>query len=260
MKITTPFQVPIPAANTSINTTHYRAIPFDPKDRRSDEELVRIEEYGVAAKPYYHLQSGNPPYNTRIAGSLPEVWCRRSVALKLASANFLLTDFDAELVVLDGYRPIGVQRGLWDHFSEVARLEKPWASEEELVASVLNHVSDPRRFDPDDPRTWPVHSTGGAVDVTLRSIRLKSPFDMVSGFDEMNVVATSDFFERQLENGEIPADFAPLRNRRLLHWAMKACGFPNFDQEYWHFDWGNQLHALTNDLDAAWYGYVELPG
>lgn len=259
MKITTPFQVAIPFADASIDTTHYRAVPFDPNDRRSSEALVRIDEYGVAAKPYYHLAGGNPPYDKRIAGSLPEIWCRKSVALKLASVNFLLSDFDAELVVLDGYRPIGVQRGLWDHFAGLARQATPHASETDLIATVLPYVSDPRRFDPDDPRTWPVHSTGGAVDVTLRSVRLKAPFDMGSGFDEMNAAAASDFFERQLENGEIPADFAPLRNRRLLHWAMKSCGFTNYDQEYWHFDWGNQLHALVNGLDAAWYGYVDLP-
>jgi hypothetical protein len=45
---------------------------------------------------------------------------------------------------------------------------------------------------------------------------------------------------------------------------MREAGFTNYINEWWHFDWGDQLYVLTLDLmgeplqsGAAWYGYTE---
>ena len=128
-----------------------------------------------------------------------------------------------------------------------------------------HYVSDPRRFHPDDPRTWPAHATGAAVDLTLRDLRTRELLDMGTHFDDMSTVSHSDYFERLLHGGRIGPGDARLRNRRLLHWAMQAQGFINYSYECWHFDYGNQMYVMMRNYlgrdpaPAAWYGYVPAP-
>lgn len=257
---------PIRDAETQANAGSYHDVPFDTMHPLASEDLVPIDEFGIASEAFYARDDGkNWPYHERIRGALDRVWVRRTVAKKLQEVNAVLELLGVELLVWDGYRPIPCQIGLWEFFHRKVLRERPTWTSERREAAVLNYVSDPRAFDVDNPRTWPVHSTGGAVDLTFRSLVNHELAAMGAQFDSMTSRSHSAFFERQLAQGKIDSADQRLLNRRLLHSAMESQDFVNYPFEFWHFDWGDQMFVANYQRDSsdqparAWYGYVEPP-
>ena len=244
---------------------NYHLVEMDGSDPRGAEALIDIGKEGIAVVPFYHLADGsNPPYGRRIEGSIPQVWLRAGLIPMLRSANAALADHGCELVVYDGYRPVSVQRGLWAWALAKVRADHPHLPEAELEAVTRRYSSDPRRFDPEDFTTWPTHSTGGAVDVMLRSCATGEVLDMGTAFDDLSPAAHTDALEQALRRGEIGPDDAALQHRRLLYWAMTDAGFANYPLEYWHFDFGTQMYVVNGRTvagmpDRAWYGYCPPP-
>ena len=125
------------------------------------------------------------------------------------------------------------------------------------------------RFNENDPRTWPAHTNGAAVDLTLRDSVTRQLLDMGANFEDDSDSAASagDYFERELTDGRIDENDVRLQNRRLLNWAMTREGLLNETAKvFWHYDWGNQIYVrasrafLPDPPKAAWYGYIESPG
>ncbi len=258
---------PIPISMAAMDAGGYGAVPVDTGHPLFAEPLADPRDHGVAGENWYsRTDGGNAPYGRAIAGEWRGIWCRKSVAEKLAKVNAQLRKSGFELFVMDALRPIERQFALWDFFHEKARRDMPGASAAELHAHVLQFVSDPTRFNLTDPTSWPTHTTGGAVDVSLRSLQTGELADMGAGFDEMSARSASDHYERELAAGRIGADDARLVRRRLLHGAMSAEGFVNYPPEFWHFDWGTQMYVRNLQAQggdapsAAWYGYVAPPG
>jgi D-alanyl-D-alanine dipeptidase len=245
----------------------YGTIPVDRSDPRFDEPLVRLESVGVAYGSYYARSDGlNPPFHRPISGSREDMWVRRSLAEKLAAVNQRLHPYGAELFVLDGYRTVECQQGLWSFYYDEAGRQSPDASEDQRRRFARQFIRDPSRFDRDDPTTWFPHTTGAAVDLTLRDAASGELLDMGSRFEEIADDSVTDYFERQLLRGLIGEDDARLRHRRLLHWAMTGEGLHNeTSRVYRHTDWGDQLYVracrglFREAPSAAWYGYIEPP-
>jgi len=241
-------------------------VPVDARHSLSAEPLVALTDYGLTGENYYaRADGGNAPYHRAIAGHVSGLWARRSVAEKLVRVNRGLQDWGFRLFVWDAYRPVACQQGLWDFWWAQARRDAPDADEATIRARVLEFVSDPSRFDPDDPATIPTHATGAAIDLTLQHLDTGALVEMGAGFDEMSARAACDHYERALARGEIGPDDPRLLHRRLLHSAMRAEGLVNYPPEFWHFDWGNQMYvrnlaAMGGDAPwAAWYGYIRPP-
>jgi D-alanyl-D-alanine dipeptidase len=259
------FDHPIPILERTPTAGNYHDIPVDPQDLRYREALVDARDWGLAGKNYYSRTDGqNPPYRQSIDGAIRELWCRQTIVTMLTKVNELVAEHGVELFLWDAYRPIACQQGLWKFFWAQLKRELPHADEVQLSQRVQRYVSDPRLFDPGNPRTWPVHTTGAAIDLTLRDLRSGELLDMGAGFDEMQAASHSAHFEQLLNDGRIAKDDSRLRNRRLLYWAMRAQGFTNYSYEYWHFDYGDQMHIMAlkhlgQDARAAWYGYVPPP-
>jgi D-alanyl-D-alanine dipeptidase len=242
-----------------------RSIPIDPADPRAQEELVDVRDLGVRGDNFYARADGsNPPYHQPIEGAIAGLLVRRGVAERVARADAHARPFGYSLYVLDGYRPIVTQAGLWrffwDHFAAQG------LSEDEVEERTLTFVSDPRAFDPENPTTWPLHSTGGAVDLTLCGPD-GLPLDLGTPFDDPTEASATDHFERLLAAGRITARDHRLLHRRILYWTMREAGFTNYVNEWWHYDWGDQLHVFTLDFmgaplpsRAAWYGYTKPAG
>jgi D-alanyl-D-alanine dipeptidase len=255
----------IPITSPQLFSSPYSEIPFDREDPRGAEPLIPLESVGVAFESYYARTDGeNPPYGRAIEGSRKDVWLRKSVAEKLARVNELLRPFEAELFVLDGHRSIVCQRGLWNFFYQKAKQQNPTGTEPEHRAYIRQFVVDPADFDESDSRTWQAHTTGGAVDLTLRDSVTKELLEMGANFEEDTEASAADYFERQLAVGQISEADIRLRNRRWLHWAMTREGLLNETAKvFWHYDWGNQSYVrasrafLPNPPHAAWYGYIE---
>lgn len=215
-------------------------VTFDLNDPRSLEPLVDLSGVGVASDAVYARDDGsNAPYHRRLPGSLEQVLVRRSVAARLASADALLRPYGVRLLVLDGFRPLELQLALWDFFLDLARRDRPDASAEQVRLVAQRYCFDPTLFDEGDWRTWPNHLTGGAVDVTLQDAATNKPVEMGGAFDELSERSHSDFLERRRQAS------ANKLARRLLYNAMTMVGFTNYWPEWWHYDFGNSLWALS---------------
>lgn len=259
---------PIPGADPDLTSGDYHGMDFDTEDPRGAEPLVDIRDFAIAGESFYARTDGhNDPYR-RALKTDPRILCRLGVAQALVAVNRRLEAYGVEVFVLDAHRGVEVQQALWDHFMEASRRQAPGAGEKELTAMTRLYCSDPRRFDPQDPHSWPVHSTGGAVDLTLRRLGTAEPLFMGGVFDDASEVSATRFFEARAAaaaTGRAPAlstgDEAALRHRRLLHHAMRAEGFTNYAPEWWHYDLGTQMWAMLTALETgvptlARYGYA----
>ena len=262
----TAYEQPIPMHRRAPTAGNYRDIPIQFHDPRYEEALVDARVRGIAGDNYYARTDGrNVPYDEAVPGAVRELWCRQSIVAMLVGVNERLADYGAEVYVWDAYRPIACQQALWDFYWNRFSEETPRADDATLADHVCHYVSDPRLFDPNDPRTWPAHATGAALDLTLRDRRTGELLDMGTHFDDMSTASHSDYYERLLHAGRIAPGDERLRNRRLLHWAMQEQGFTNYSYECWHFDYGNQMYVMMLKFhgrdreQAAWYGYVPAP-
>lgn len=257
---------PIPSYASTEGTVSYHSIPFDFGDKRSGERLISLKKYGVAAEPFYARTDGqNAPYYKCVCKSDGTIFTREGVARKLKLVNASLKKYGFELYVLDAYRPVSCQNALWTYFIGRAKELLKSPSQSDLVDFAAKYCSDPRKFDKNDQTTWPTHSTGGAVDLTLRSTNTNQQAYMGGIFDDASNQSSSRFYEERKENEMSSSDFEARKNRRILYWAMTEAGFQNYANEWWHYDFGTQLWAKkTNRLDPskdvkAFYGTMDDP-
>lgn len=262
-----PSNYRILGADAERSAESYLEVPVDYDHPLHDEELVSLAEYGVANESYHARRDGcNPPYHQAVPGSRRVMFLRKSVAARLAAVNELLRPHHCEVFLLDGYRSIECQRELWNFYYQQAVEVLGPASEAECHARAGMYALNPVAFDENESSTWPAHTTGGAVDLTLRDLASGQLLDMGTPFEEVTDASACDFFEKKLDRGEISASDPRLVNRRLLHWAMNESGFVNCSIVFWHYDWGNQNHvknwrAIRSDPPPpAFYGYIKDPG
>lgn len=129
---------------------------------------------------------------------------RQGTLTKLARAVRILTEKGYCLILWDAYRPLSVQKKLWDEMPD-----------ERFVAH---------------PDKGSMHNRGCAVDVSLAYTDGK-PCEMPTEFDAFGLQARSD-----------RTDLAPivLEHLRILQYAMRHAGFETIEDEWWHFndsDW-----------------------
>jgi len=259
----------VPITSREMFSSSYLDIPIDREDVRGLEPLIPLESVGVGFESYYARTDGqNPPFGRAIEGSSKDIWLRKSVAEKLERVNELLRPFDAELFVFDGHRTVACQQGLWNFYYEKARHEKPAGNEQEHRAYARQFVVDPASFDENDYQTWPAHTNGAAVDLTLRDSMTGELLEMGARIEvDADIDASAgDYFERQLLAGNVAEDDVRLQNRRLLNWAMTSEGLLNETAKvFYHYDWGNQIYVrasrvlLQDPPKAAWYGFIGPP-
>lgn len=257
---------PIPILDTSRSTVGRTAIEVNLDDTRAGEKLVDVRTLGVLGQNYYYREDGaNRPYGVRIDGAIEGLLMRKTAAEMVAKADAALTSFGLRLYVLDAYRPLVTQWGLWNFFYDRFRVDDTSLTPTQLETKTLRFVSDPRTFNSVDYRTWPLHSTGGSVDVTMLTANGEA-VDFGTPFDDATDIAETGYFERKLIAGQLAGDDLRLLGRRILYWSLVDAGFTNYAGEWWHFDYGNQMHVYSLELvgspidsGKAWYGYIEYP-
>jgi D-alanyl-D-alanine dipeptidase len=121
-------------------------------------------------------------------------------ARKLLSAQNEFRSLALGLKVFDAFRPLSVQRRLWEIFPD-----------DRYVAN---------------PAIGSRHSRGTAVDVTLIDLA-GNELEMPTSFDEFTVQA-----HRSYQN--LPKRV--VENRKLLEDVMTRNGFVGLTTEWWHFD------------------------
>ena len=224
---------------------------------RVDWSAVATHECGQPLVPVTSVLSQaircNPQYRLRgVPHSLDCCYCRQGVARKLAQISDWLLDSHLTLIIWDAWRPVAVQKALYDAYRERLRQEHPNASGDELDTRTRRFVA----FPSSNPARPSPHLTGGALDVTLGDAQ-GHELPMGTGFDDFSDCAmtrTYEVLQEQRPLTEQELEF--LRNRRLLVHLMAQAKFMNYPEEWWHYDFGNRRWAAQTAQPAI-YGPVE---
>lgn len=140
------------------------------------------------------------------------LWLRKAAAVQLAKAQQLCLDRGLELKLFDAYRPLSIQRIMWQIVPD-----------ERYVAN---------------PQKGSRHNRGCAVDLTLCTLGGEE-LDMGTGYDEFTEAASATYTNLKPE---------VLSNRRLLLDIMKQAGFTVMPTEWWHYDMdGWENFAVLNE-------------
>ena len=147
--------------------------------------------------------------------------------------------------IWDAWRPFALQHELYevnyDHIVREFHLEN--VSEEERRAVIRGFVSEPIP----DRKQPPVHTTGGAIDLTILDEN-GNELDMGTGFDDFTEATRTDYFESGEGNAQVRD------NRRLLYSLMTEAGFTNLSSEWCHYDYGDRFWAQNKELPAIYEG------
>ncbi|WCK52662.1 M15 family metallopeptidase [Aneurinibacillus sp. Ricciae_BoGa-3] len=217
----------------------YRLLPI----QESGESLVSIESLSAKVKVY-------PAYFRRnLPGALSACYLREGAANRLTQAAEYLPD-NHFLLVLDGWRPYEVQLALYQEIEGYIRKRGDF-SEKELQDQVQKFVAIPSN-NTEQPSP---HLTGGAVDLTIAT--KDGWLDMGTKFDEISERSRTDWYEKQ--HSLTRSETVIKNNRRLLVSIMQKAGFLNYEEEWWHFDYGNQRWSLSTDQPAIYGGKLRLP-
>jgi len=209
---------------------NYEHVPIE----ESGEILVDLSDYGFELEPVYYSKG---------LSDAPDMQLRQSVAEQLASVRNELPSLNFK--IWDGWRPREVQHNLYLKYWKDLKAQNPDWTEDQLRVQVGTFVTIAT-----DPNRIPIHSTGGAVDLTLID-ESGAELDMGTGFDHFGPEAAALHYE-QLEGTEIIRE-----NRRLLRETLTKADFRFDDDEWWHFDYGNQIWAVALDKPNAIYGEVK---
>ena len=228
------------------------------------EPIVDLTAYGLNARRYYSRKDmHNWPYGGQITNN-NSILVRASVAEMLISVNKQLAGFGLELLILDGLRTLAEQKALWQYFERVVKSQNPNLTNIELTNITSTYCWDPVTFRPHDVSTWPVHMTGGSVDVSLCCHDSHELVFMGSVFDDPSEVSHTDYFEHKALKhscsniGLTSSETCALYYRRILFHAMEDAGFTNYAPEWWHFDYCtilfNKAAAMRGKKMSPIYG------
>ena len=168
---------------------------------------------------------------------------RQSVASMVCRAAHALPA-GLRLQIVEGYRPIAVQRAMFAHALEQARKRMPAADERAIWLQAGRYSAPP------DAATPPPHLTGGAVDLEIigeNGARL----DFTSPFD-LNDTSHTAFDAPGLSD-------EARKNRDLLRSVLEPTGLTSYADEWWHWSYGDNGWALRVGAPNAIYDKIELP-
>lgn len=144
--------------------------------------------------------------------SQPRCLLRAGVARKLAKVQADLAQVGLGLKVFDCYRPLSVQKRMWE-----------LVPDDRYVAN---------------PNQGSRHNRGAAVDLTLVDSK-GNELEMPSKFDDFSNHASVHY------KG---SSSAAQHNRQLLEKVMRKHGFTSIETEWWHFDAANWQKFEIADL------------
>jgi len=194
------------------------------RPRLGDDDLIAVDAHLLCLGAYHRAGW---------AGTDSRTWLRPAIAERLVLIEGTLPD-GFGLAIFDGWRSDETVRALYDHY---------YGPGSTLAPGYLAPPSD----DPSAPP--PPHLTGAAVDLTLSWHG--APLSLGTPYDEFSERAHLDALDG------VPDDHPDALDRdlrRLLHRTMTAGGFAPYDQEWWHYSWGDDAWATWSGEPAALYG------
>ncbi len=200
-----------------------------------NEPLVDLDDYDFVLESSY--------YNQGLSQD-KKLYLRKGVVDKLVEIQTKLSDY--KFKIWDGCRSRDVQNNIYQKFWTELKMKHPEWDDDRLKHEVGVFVTDPSKSE-----RIPPHATGGAVDLTLVDSQ-GNELDMGTDFDFFGPEAASLYYESHSDNETVKA------NRKLLRESMIAAGFRSDTDEWWHFDYGNQIWAAELNKPCAIYGEASL--
>lgn len=169
---------------------------------------------------------------------------RKTAAERLKKATESLPE-GLFLTVWDAWRPFALQQELYGAYrGDIIRTFHLEGADSRLQEKKISSFVSLPRNDPDMP---PLHTTGGAVDLTLTD-QNGNNLCMGTGFDAFTEKTETDWYERNQINTEIQ------HNRRCLYATMCNAGFTNLPSEWWHYDFYDRMWAYWNKEPTRYKG------
>ena len=172
-----------------------------------------------------------------------ECFLRLEAFEKLIEASNLLPA-DYKFLILDAWRPFSLQEEIYVKYQDriVTQFHLESLSEVERKQFVKQFVSLPEN----NSQIPPVHTTGGAVDLTIIDAD-GNELEMGTVFDAFTEKTYTDYYEKH--------EISFIRNnRRMLYHIMTSVGFTNLPSEWWHYDYGDRFWAYYKSLPAMYDG------
>lgn len=213
-------------------------LTYEPTINECGERLIALSRISDKIEVYSYY------YHHGYEGAVADCYLRISAAeLLVNAANQLPEGF--KLVVFDGWRPYQLQQSIYNKYKQ-RLLEEGWQDGPELREELTKFVALPSNR-PDKPTP---HLTGGAVDLTIADSR--ELLEMGTEFDDFTDKAATRYFEHlSVANTN---DIRIRDNRRMLYHLMTQAGFTNYDNEWWHYDYGNLSWARQKNREAIYQG------
>lgn len=140
----------------------------------------------------------------------PRCFFRPEVALALKKINATLHKKGLGLKFFDCYRPLSIQKILWQK------------------------IPDPRYVA--DPKRGSMHNRGQAADLTI----------VDNGGRELDMGTPFDFFGKEAYHNYLNLPKNVLENRRLLRHLMEINGFKATSTEWWHYSYATKYFPIAN--------------
>jgi len=167
---------------------------------------------------------------------------RSSLLARLERAARLLPD-GYELLIVEGYRPIGTQRRYFEEYRDQLQATFPEMSPDEAHVAASRYVS---------PVEVAPHTAGAAVDLTLCAPD-GTEYDMGTQVNDNPEDSDGACYTAA---PHISADARA--HRKILAAALEPAGLVNYPTEWWHWSYGDRYWALVSGEPAACYGPVPI--
>ena len=215
----------------------------------NNEKLISIPNEIDFIEPHPYLALG-APYKSR-----GRIWSlREGVVSRLVRANNYLKSIqnNYSLILYDSWRPIEVQSYMFylAYESECKRRGLEFQSNNmNSYPEIIKEVEKFWAYPSFDEKCPPPHTTGGAIDLAIADSS-GNLIDMGCDIDYMDISASPEFYkDRNSKESMIWDD-----RRNLLKQVMLKFEFVQHPNEWWHFSYGDQLWAWTNQIRKAIYG------
>lgn len=213
--------IPPPSKSASFATSQVPCRPVN-------DSFVRVKSGNNILIDMQYVKDGIP-------FAVSNCYMRRDVYRKLIRVAGKLPS-QYKLKILDAWRPLVVQEFLYQKYEGLIRERFQHLPKQQLIQVINSFVLPPFA----DEMNPPVHTTGGAIDLTILDETGKE-LDMGTAFDDFSEKAHTRYFDSDVTQVTL--------NRRLLYHAMISEGFTNLPSEWWHYDYGTSIWAYyANDF------------
>jgi len=218
----------------------------------NNEKLISIPSEIDFIEPHPYLALGAPYKSTSRIWSL-----REGVVSRLVKANNYLQSIhnNYSLILYDSWRPVEVQSYMFYLAYERECKKRGLECQSNEISSnpeIIKEVEKFWAYPSIDDKYPPPHSTGGAIDLSIADNSGRF-IEMGCDIDNMDKSASPEFYKDRNSKEAIIWD----ERRNLLKKVMLKFEFVQHPNEWWHFSYGDQLWAWTNQSRIAIYGKVD---